>query len=75
MQGIGSKLLEKCLKIAEKQGFRQVHGFVLRENKSMLALGEKLGFQAKTSADGQEIELVIPLASAQGGLSRASQQT
>jgi acetyltransferase len=63
-QGIGSNLLEKCLKIAEKQGFRQVHGFVLRENKSMLALGEKLGFQAKTSADGQELELTIPLASA-----------
>ena len=70
-KGIGSNLLEKCLEIAEKRGFRQVHGFVLRENKSMLALGEKLGFQAKTSADGQEFELTIPLASGQGGASQA----
>jgi acetyltransferase len=72
-KGIGSNLLEKCLEIAEKRGFRIVHGFVLRESKSMLALGEKLGFQAKTSAGGQELELTIPLASGQGGASHERQ--
>jgi ferredoxin len=32
-KGIGSNLLEKCLSIAEKQGFKTVHGIVLKENK------------------------------------------
>ena len=42
-------MLEKCLSIAETQGFKKVHGFVLNENKSMLALGKKLGFEIKKS--------------------------
>ena len=62
-QGIGSNLLQKCLAIAERRGFHQVHGIVLRENQSMLALGKKLGFQVKPCLDAEEFELVIPLAS------------
>jgi acetyltransferase len=74
-KGIGSSLLEKCLAIAERRGFQRVHGIVLRGNQSMLVLGKKLGFQVKPHPDSQELELVIPLASLKGGLSRASQQT
>lgn len=74
-QGIGSNLLEKCLAIAERRGFQKVHGIVLRENQSMLALGKKLGFQVKSRPDAQEFELFIPLASGQGGVSRANQET
>jgi acetyltransferase len=74
-QGIGSNLLVKCLAIAERRGFQKVSGIVLRENRSMLALGKKLGFQMKPGPGAQEFELVIPLTSAQGGVSRASQQT
>jgi acetyltransferase len=74
-KGIGSSLLEECLAIAEKSGFQRVHGIVLHENRSMLALGKKLGFQVKTRLDAQELELVIPLVSPKGGLSRARQQT
>jgi acetyltransferase len=58
-QGIGSNLLEKCLSIAEKQGFKTVHGIVLRENRNMLALGKKLGFEIKRDADSADNELVI----------------
>jgi acetyltransferase len=72
-KGIGSNLLGKCLEIAEKRGFQKVYGFVLRDNESMLALGKKLGFQVKTHADTQELELVITLAALKGG-PRASQQ-
>jgi acetyltransferase len=72
-KGIGSNLLGKCLEIAEKRGFQKVYGCVLHENESMLALGKKLGFQVKTHADTQELELVIPLAALKGG-PRASQQ-
>jgi acetyltransferase len=58
-KGIGSSLLEKCLSIAEKRGFQTVHGIVLSENQSMLALGKKLGFQVKKNPDSSEFELVI----------------
>ena len=58
-QGIGSNLLEKCLSIAEKQGFKTVHGIVLHENRNMLALGKKLGFDIKKEPDSGDNELVI----------------
>jgi acetyltransferase len=58
-QGIGSNLLEKCLSIAEKQGFESVHGIVLHENRNMLALGKKLGFEIKREADSGDNQLVI----------------
>ena len=38
-EGIGS--------VSEKQGIKTVHGIVLRENRNMLALGKKLGFEIK----------------------------
>jgi acetyltransferase len=60
-QGIGSNLLEKCLSIAEKQGFESVHGIVLHENRNMLALGKKLGFAIKRDAESGDNELVIHL--------------
>ena len=58
--GIGSSLLEKCLVIAKKQGYQKVKGIVLRENKSMLARGKKLGFQVKAGPDANEFVLTIP---------------
>ena len=58
-KGIGSNLLEKCLSIAEKQGFKTVHGIVLKENRNMLALGKKLGFSIERDLDGGDNELVI----------------
>ncbi len=58
-KGIGSNLLEKCLSIAEKRGFKMVHGIVLEENRNMLALGKKLGFEVKRNLDGGDNELVI----------------
>ena len=58
-KGIGSNLLEKCLLIAEKQGFRTVYGIVLRENRNMLALGKKLGFEIHKEPGSEDGELVI----------------
>ena len=58
-KGIGSNLLGKCLSIAEKQGFESVHGIVLHENRNMLALGKKLGFEIKREPDSGDNELVI----------------
>jgi acetyltransferase len=58
-KGIGSNLLEKCLAIAKKQGFKTVHGIVLHENRNMLALGKKLGFGTNSESDSGENELTI----------------
>jgi acetyltransferase len=58
-KGIGGNLLEKCLSIAEKQGFESVHGIVLQENRNMLSLGKKLGFAIKREPDSGDNELVI----------------
>ncbi len=58
-KGIGSNLLEKCLSIAEKRGFQTVHGVVLHENRNMLALGKKLGFDIQRDPESEEYNLVI----------------
>ena len=60
-KGIGSSLLEKCLAIAEKQGYKTVHGIVLGENRNMLALGKKLGFEIGRDPEFSDYNLVIHL--------------
>jgi acetyltransferase len=58
-KGIGAALLDKCLLIAEKRGFKNIHGIVLQENKTMLALGRKMGFTIKKAEESGEYELQI----------------
>nr|WP_319394290.1 bifunctional acetate--CoA ligase family protein/GNAT family N-acetyltransferase [uncultured Desulfobacter sp.] len=60
-KGIGVCLLEKCLSIAAKRRFRVVHGFVLKTNRNMLALGRKLGFEIEKDLDTDGYKLVIQL--------------
>jgi acetyltransferase len=63
-KGIGSSLLQNCLSIAKRMGFQRVWGIVLPENRSMLALGKKLGFQiTKHPGAEKEFELDISLES------------
>ncbi|QTA80773.1 putative acetyl-CoA synthetase [Desulfonema limicola] len=57
-RGIGSNLLEKCLSIAEKRGFETVSGIVLKENRNMLAMGKKLGFEIKLDIESGDNLLV-----------------
>ncbi|MCD6306069.1 MAG: GNAT family N-acetyltransferase [Deltaproteobacteria bacterium] len=58
-KGIGSTLLQNCLSIAERRGFQIVHGVVLSENQSMLALGKRLGFEMNRVPNSNEYELLI----------------
>lgn len=58
-KGLGASLLKKCLLIAEKRGFKKVHGVVLKENTNMLALGKKLGFKMTKGEDPHEFTLFI----------------
>jgi acetyltransferase len=56
-KGIGAALLKHCVAIAKEQGIEEMWGIVLPENKRMLALGRKLGFQIRRSPDGRDYEL------------------
>ncbi len=58
-KGIGAGLMRKCLLIAEKRGFKYIHGIVLKENKNMLALAKKLGFTLNRGEDFGEFEIQI----------------
>jgi acetyltransferase len=46
-QGLGRHLMERLMAVARERGVRRLRGLVLRENDPMLALLEKMGFQAE----------------------------
>ena len=50
-QGIGSELYRRLLQFARDDGLASVHSVMLRENREMRAVCERLGFTIKTSAD------------------------
>ena len=54
-QGLGWVLMRQIIRYARSEGFRHIHGEVLRENNSMLALCHALGFSAKVDRDSPEI--------------------
>ena len=58
-KGVGAGLLQKLLLIAEKRGFKNIHGIVLKENRNMVALGMKMGFMVRMDQDSGEYELRI----------------
>jgi len=60
-KGIGAKLLELCISIAKKRGFKCIRGNVLPENKNMLALGKKIGFIIQRDLENHLFELKIDL--------------
>ncbi len=59
-QGIGAAVLQKCIEIAKERGFEYIEGPVLAENRKMLKLGRKLGFQT-TQREGEEYRLRLDL--------------
>jgi len=62
-KGVGARLLEISLRIAKNRGIETVWGTVLHENKGMLALGRKLGFNISRSEEPGEMALTIDLKS------------
>jgi acetyltransferase len=57
--GLGPKVLARVLDYAEQRGIRQVWGTVLRENKPMLAVCERLGFRRLRDDDDPEAVKVV----------------
>jgi acetyltransferase len=51
-RGYGELLLRHVIDYARARGIKQIFGHVLRENRKMLALTERLGFQRKSGTSG-----------------------
>ncbi len=60
-EGIGGRLLGRVLQIAQERGLKTVWGTVLRENRGMTALAEKLGFAGRAGREADELKLTIDL--------------
>jgi acetyltransferase len=50
--GLGYKLIDALIGIAQERGLEHIHGDVLSDNKRMLRVCEKLGFTAERGPDG-----------------------
>ena len=60
-KGVGAELLKRCLRIVKERGMQTVWGTALRENKQMVKLARKLGFQVSLPTDANEYEMTINL--------------
>jgi len=58
VHGIGWLLMKRMIEFAKNKGLKIVHGEVLAENITMLAMCNELGFQIKTAPDGLGVKLV-----------------
>jgi acetyltransferase len=63
-QGIGRMLLEKMIRYCRQRGTRTMIGEILRDNRAMLGLADRLGFR-RLSADGESaVPVELDLAAA-----------
>jgi len=60
-RGIGAILLRRCLEIMKERSMETVWGAVMPENKGMLRLGKKLGFETQWDGDAKEYLMTIVL--------------
>lgn len=59
-RGLGYKLVDMLIGIAQEKGLEKIYGIVLTDNKRMLKVCEKLGFTIKHLSDGESrVELVL----------------
>lgn len=59
-KGIGRALLERLCRQASRAGYRALYGHILRANRQMLELAQRLGF-TEHSREGIEVTVVRPL--------------
>ncbi len=54
-RGIATRLLESLIEVARDRRLEIMDGIVLRENRNMLALAERVGFKQERSRDDPEL--------------------
>jgi acetyltransferase len=67
-KGLGRKLVDMLIDIAEEKRLESIYGIVLRENQNMLSLCREMGFTLRPEEDVVRVELQIeyPQAASQG---------
>lgn len=60
-KGIGASLLKRCLTYTKDKGLTRVWGLVIAENRQMVKLGKRLGFNVRMVPGSSEYELEIDL--------------
>ncbi len=61
--GLGWRLMQLMIEWAKAEGLDHVEGQVLRENRTMLAMCRRLGFDVKVDPVDQDLRVVrLPLA-------------
>jgi acetyltransferase len=69
-KGLGRKLVDMIIDIAEEKHFESIYGVVLRENAPMLNLCREMGFTLHPEEDYVRVELALKV----GGLGQAQGQ-
>jgi acetyltransferase len=60
--GLGTRLMRRLLETARKRGLAALNGFVLYDNRPMLGLAAKLGFDFAADRDPALTRVELPLA-------------
>ena len=58
-RGLGHALMRKMIDYARSKGIRELFGYVLRENETMLAMSRELGFTVTGSDEGPGVLRVV----------------
>jgi len=64
-KGLGRKLVDMLIDIAEERRFESIFGVVLRDNAPMLSLCREMGFSVKYEEDYARVELALRVSSSQ----------
>lgn len=59
--GLGRILMNKMIDYCKQQGTMEMMGVVLADNRPMLALAKKLGFEVLRTAEADVVEIVLPM--------------
>ena len=58
-QGLGTKLLDSLIEIGRLEGVQKIVGYILAENRSMIAVSEKRGFTFSREAELVKATIVV----------------
>jgi acetyltransferase len=57
-RGLGRRMMTLLIDVARTRGLREMVGYVLADNRSMLALCQSLGFESTESSEGPQVRRV-----------------
>ena len=72
-KGLGRKLVDMLIDIAEERRFESIFGVVLRDNAPMLSLCREMGFSVKYEEDYANVELALRVSAPQAGAEAQTQ--